>query len=78
MCTRVELLARLVESNVPVHTDSQHQEAQSSRSRDRLLVSVAFEVRICCNAVETVGPLGVEVNCRQEMLGDETSETPGM
>ena len=47
-------------------------------ARDRLFVALAFDVGIGRQAVEAVGPLGIEVDSRQEMLREEPAEAPGV
>ena len=74
MSPRHERLAWLVESDMPVHANPEQQEIQTTGCRDRLFVTFTLDIQIGCDAVEAVGSIRIEIDPRQQMLGQESSK----
>jgi len=78
MCPRGERIAWLVESDVPVYTNAKQEQIQTADCRDRFFVAFAFDIEISRDTIEAVSSIGIEIDARQEMLGQEPSKATGV
>lgn len=73
-----QLVCRLVEPDVPVDANTECEQSNSTGTRNRLFVAIALGVEIRSETVETVSPLRIEIDTREQMFGHEPTKASGV
>ena len=73
-----ERLAWFVESDVAVHANPEQQQIQTAGGSDGFFVAFAFNIEVGRVSVQTIGSIGVEIDSREEMLGQEPSKAASL
>ncbi len=74
MRSRRERLAGFVESDVAVHTNPEQHKIKAASCGDGFFVAFAFDIQVGRDSVQAIRSIRVEIDSRQEMLGQEPSK----